>query len=252
MFGVRTFAIGLLLGLSGGIFVTHFHVIRTADGFDVVPRVNQPPLRSSYCDVRAWSSAMWTNYPEVTAALTKSGRSQVIGQNLKDNLLEEILPKAPNRKAAPVGESSVARRPVPIHTESGDVDAEAAEPVVGTKKVANQWLDQKSPLRQQWESLVDESIAPLVEEEPTAESAAVSNEVLPEPVSNDPVIEQLEERFRNAKPLSGVEPDGAEAVEEVARDLLQQVIPQGSQVPRSIAPLRDLGELLNAPAPANR
>lgn len=263
MFGIRTFAIGLLLGLSGGIFVTHFHVIRTADGFDVVPRVNQPPLRSSYCDVREWSSAMWTNYPEVTAALTKSGRSQVIGQNLKDNLLEEILPKVPTRKAAPVGESSVARRPVPVHTESGDVDAEAAEPVMGTKKVPNQWLDQKSPLRQKWESMVDDAIAPMVEEEPAVESAAISDEVLPEPVANDPVIQKLEERFRNAKPApapkaaptqpsSGTEPDGAEAVEEVARDLLQQVIPQGSQVPRSIAPLRDLGELLNAPAPANR
>lgn len=260
MFGVRTFAVGLLLGLSSGIFITHFHVIRTADGFDVVPRVNQPPLRSTYCDVREWSSAMWTNYPEVTAALTKSGRSQVIGQNLKENLLEEILPKAPARRSAPAMESSVARRPVPVHTESGELDSVETEMAAGTEKVSNQWLNQKSQLRQKWESMVDDAVAPMVEDE---------HDVLSQPAANDPMIRKLEERFRNAKPLksrpeplreepvsdtetAAVQPDGAEAVEEVARDFLQQVIPQGSQIPKSVAPLRDLGELLNAPAPAKR
>jgi len=268
MFGVRTFAVGLLMGLSSGIFITHFHVVRTNDGFDVVPRVNQPPLRSTYCDVREWSTAMWTNYPEVTAALTKSGRSQVIGQNLKENLLEEILPEAPSRRSAPAMESSVARRTVPVHTESGDLDSVDTAPVAGPEKVSSQWLNQKSPLRQKWESVVDNAIAPIVDDEPAVEPDA-SEQVLPQPAANDPMIRKLEERFRNAKPVKprpepvreepeadtetvAVEPDGAEAVEEVARDFLQQVIPKGNQIPRSVAPLRDLGELLNAPAPANR
>lgn len=268
MFGVRTFAVGLLMGLSSGIFITHFHVVRTNDGFDVVPRVNQPPLRSTYCDVREWSTAMWTNYPEVTAALTKSGRSQVIGQNLKENLLEEILPQAPARRSAPAKESSVARRPVPVHTESGDLESVETEMAAGNEKISNQWLNQKSPLRQKWESIVDDAVAPIVDEAPAVEPEP-SEQVLPQPAANDPMIRKLEERFRNAKPMKPrpepakeepvsetetveVEPDGVEAVEEVARDFLQQVIPQGSQIPKSVAPLRDLGELLNAPAPAKR
>jgi hypothetical protein len=140
--------------------------------------------------------------------------------------------------------------------------------VAGTDKVSNQWLNQKSPLRQKWESVVDNAIAPIVDDEPAVEPDP-SEQVLPRPAANDPMIRKLEERFRNAKPVKprpepvreepeadtetvAIEPDGAEAVEEVARDFLQQVIPKGSQIPRSVAPLRDLGELLNAPAPANR
>lgn len=254
MFGIRVFVIGLLVGLCSGIFVTHFHVIRTNDGFDVVARVNQPPLRSSYCDVRQWSSAMWANHPEVTAALVKGGRSNVIGQNLKDNLLDEVLPKPASGKNTPVIDSSVASGSVPVITQSSETTLRVADQAGSTSTVGNQWLDQKTQLRQDWESILDKAIAPIVEPDSTATTAAspIDSEVLPSATS-DALVQKLEEQFGGSQRLNQVPAEAKQAVEGAARDFLQQVIPGGRQAPHSAAPLRNLSrELLSAPAPVQR
>ena len=242
MFGIRVFSIGLLLGLVGGIFITHFHVLRTKDGFTVVARVNQPPLRSTYCDVREWSGAMWANHPEVTAALTASGRSKLIGQSLLDDAKHGILPESSEK--APVIDSSVARRNPPIRTNSGSIESHDAAAVATTSKAGSQWLDQKSVLRQQWESMVEETVAPVVEESQT--DSVTTNTHAPEGL-----IQQLNEKFGSASPASASPatrqpaspaPPPRPSTDGVPPDLLQQVIPQTGQFPRSAAPIRNLGQ----------
>lgn len=258
MFGVRVFATGMLIGLSSGIFVTHFHVIRTSNGFDVVPRINQPPLRSSYCDIREWSPAMWTNHPEVTAALTASGRSRLIGQNISENLLKDVLPEKSSREQSPVIDSSVAQKSLPIRTEAGKLTGEMAEPATTDTRLNQQWLEQKSSLRQKWDNMVNDGLAPIVDHQR-------DEEIETPPVSspaNDSMIQQLEERFRQAAPPANssqsviqqaetlAESIPSEVTPQAAREMLKQVIPQGTSTPRSAGALRDLGrEWLNGPAP---
>lgn len=256
MFGVRPFLCGLLAGACGGLFATNFHVVNTPQGVVVVPRTQQPPLRSSYVDIRNWSEAMWASHPEVTAALVADGRSSLIGDNLKDNLLDRVLPKQTRNETAPLTRSTAQRRET---LSSGRANSIAAQPEAAAQ--SEKMLDSGSAVRKRWEAALDKAIAPIVDEDPAELAADQANEVLPEG-QQDNLVQQLEEQFKNrvpdpipaagtksssnkieALPTSGTPSD-------MARDLLKQVIPQGSSSPNSAAPLRDLGRnMLNAPAP---
>ena len=41
----------------------------------LVPRTDQPPIRSAYADVREWGTAMWKQYPEVAGPLVVTVRA---------------------------------------------------------------------------------------------------------------------------------------------------------------------------------
>lgn len=84
---MKLFLCGLVIGLIGGVFALQNHVVRTSDGVVVVARTTRPPLRSTYVDVRDWSATMWTQYPEVAAAVVQAGRSDLITQNALGNFL---------------------------------------------------------------------------------------------------------------------------------------------------------------------
>ena len=243
MFGFKMFLGGTLLGTCAGLFVANFHVVNSPQGIVVVPRAQRPPLSSSYVDIRSWSQAMWANHPEVTQALMADGRSSLIRDNLKDNLLNEILPEQ-TQDASPRRSRNVAgQSEVPIRIES---DRPETSRLLTLEGQAARSLDSKSPTRQRIESALDELIAPIVEDDP----AVPAEDVVDSDPAPDAMIQQLEEQFSNrwnaktpATPTSG---DTA----EMARDLLQQVIPPGSSLPRSAAPFRDFGsDLLSAPAP---
>ena len=255
MFGIRPFLCGLLAGACGGLFATNFHVVNTAQGIVVVPRTQQPPLRSSYVDIRNWSEAMWANHPEVTAALVKDGRSSLIGENLKDNLLDNVLPKQTRSDSVPSTRSTASRSGTLPVSQANSI-ATSSVPDSGTI------LEQGSAVRKRWEAALDQAIAPMVDEDPAELAADQASEVLPDGSSQNDLVQQLEEQFeaRVANPVpasqSKTNSNKIEALptsgdpSDMARDLLKQVIPQGGANPKSAAPLRDLGQnLLNAPAP---
>ena len=143
MFGIRPFLCGLLAGACGGLFVTNFHVVHTAEGVVVVPRTQRPPLRSSYVDIRSWSEAMWANHPEVTEALVADGRSSLIGDNLKENLLDELRPKQTQNDSAPRSRST-ARRSETKPVGRSNVLANKT----GTAREATPGAEAKSSVRQ--------------------------------------------------------------------------------------------------------
>jgi hypothetical protein len=249
MFGIRPFLCGLLAGACGGLFATNFHVVNTPQGVVVVPRTQQPPLRSSYVDIRNWSEAMWASHPEVTAALVADGRSSLIGENLKDNLLDHVLPKQ-TRSTTRRNETIPAGRTNSVAAKSNAADD------------SMKMLDSQSTVRKRWEAALDKAIAPMVDEDPAELAADQPSEVLPETSERDRLVQQLEEKFKDRvpDPVPATEtkstPTRIEALptsgdpSDMARDLLKQVIPQGGKSPNSAAPLRDLGHsLLNAPAP---
>ncbi len=252
MFGFRLFLFGLLVGACGGLFAANYHVVNTAQGVVVVPRTQRPPLRSSYVDIRHWSQAMWTNHPEVTQALIADGRSALIRDQAPDAALQELIPEQ-TQSSQPAPSRNVAIRSPNQNRIVANKPAAAGD--------TTRLLDAQSPTRQKLGAAFDQAISPIVDDDPADLAHDPANEVLPTDTSHDEMISRLEERLGGlADSASTVLPStNSPAVEaiptsgqtnEMARDLLQRVIPPGSPLPRSAAPFRDLGRsLLSAPAP---
>lgn len=106
MFGLKTFVAGLLLGSVTMLLAMQFHLIRTTEGFTVVPRAEQPPLRSTYVDVRRWNTGMWKNYPEVSEALIKAGREDVMTSGAAHSLFSESSESTLKEAGASINEST--------------------------------------------------------------------------------------------------------------------------------------------------
>ncbi|MBX3442951.1 MAG: hypothetical protein KF774_11135 [Planctomyces sp.] len=129
---VKPYIVGALFGASLSFVACRYHVVRYADGVMLVNRTPQPPIRSAYVDIRDWGTSMWKQYPEVAAALTAGGHSQLVAEQmvrgLKLDLAEDEEEFADARKA---GTSTGTR------ASSGDPltpikfrDAEDSEPIV--------------------------------------------------------------------------------------------------------------------------
>jgi hypothetical protein len=120
----KPFIIGLMLGAGLSFVALRYHVVRYSEGFMLVPRTDQPPIRSAYADVREWGTAMWKQYPEVAAALVADGQSKLVADAMTENLLGEFdgedaepLDFLPEETAAPpTRPASTARKnpPSPI------------------------------------------------------------------------------------------------------------------------------------------
>ncbi len=258
MFGFKMFLGGALIGICSGLFVANYHVVNSTQGIVIVSRTQRPPLRSTYVDIRSWSQSMWVNHPEVTAALIADGRSSLIGENLKDNLFNEIVPQQTRDDRPRRSRNVASQTEVPIQFETdrkedGHLLTEQS-PATGT---STRLLDSQSPVRKRFESAFDEAIAPMVEDDP----AELANDEVVSPSTDDAMVQKLEARFSDLVNQQlpsgpGASPSRVEVfptsgdTDEMARDLLQQMIPKSTNLPRSATPLRDLGrDLLSAPAP---
>ena len=67
-----------------------FHMIRSEDGFRLVPRTPQPSLGLSFVDLRHWTAADYTDRPEVARALVAHGDTDLVASSMTDNLLETV------------------------------------------------------------------------------------------------------------------------------------------------------------------
>jgi hypothetical protein len=78
----KGFLAGLLSGCVLAILALNFHLVHSTEGIELVRRAQTAPLRSTYVDIRQWSGAMWQQYPEVAAALTQAGRTDLLLEGL--------------------------------------------------------------------------------------------------------------------------------------------------------------------------
>jgi len=86
----KPFFIGLMLGAGLSFVALRYHVVRYSEGFMLVPRTEQPPVRSAYADIREWGAAMWKQYPEVAAALVKDGQGRLVADSMTTDLVGKI------------------------------------------------------------------------------------------------------------------------------------------------------------------
>jgi len=117
----KPFLFGLILGAGLSFVALRYHVVRYSEGFMLVPRTDQPPVRSAYADVREWGTAMWKQYPELAAALVADGQAKLVADSLTDDLLGraasdnaepfDLLPD--ERSASPKTPASAAGKSAP-------------------------------------------------------------------------------------------------------------------------------------------
>lgn len=80
----------LLMGLS-----YDYHLVRTGDGFLVIPKT-QSALKNIYVDIRNWSLQDWGAHPDVARALIQDGRSDLITTGIAEDALEQLIPPPPD------------------------------------------------------------------------------------------------------------------------------------------------------------
>ncbi len=74
-----TFFFGVIVG-AGLVFGSlKYHVLRTADGFHVVPKVAST-FEDAYVDVRQFGATDWNEHRTLTAALIKANKEDLIGE----------------------------------------------------------------------------------------------------------------------------------------------------------------------------
>ncbi|MEZ6041826.1 MAG: hypothetical protein R3C20_15070 [Planctomycetaceae bacterium] len=86
----KPFLFGSLLGASIMFVAMQYHVVRSHDGFQVVPRTPQASLGLAYADIREWDATKWTDRPELARALMAHGSADLISQSVVENLTDTV------------------------------------------------------------------------------------------------------------------------------------------------------------------
>jgi hypothetical protein len=82
----KPFVIGTVLGASAMFVALQYHVVRSAEGFRLVPRAPQTSLGLAYADVRGLSASQWTERPELARALMAAGKGDLISESVVESL----------------------------------------------------------------------------------------------------------------------------------------------------------------------
>ena len=93
---------GFVTGLACGAGVMYaammFHLVRSNDGFHVIPKV-AGQLKDTYVDIREFGFGDWKDHPELSAALVKADRADLMQGSATGALqrsLDGILNKDPS------------------------------------------------------------------------------------------------------------------------------------------------------------
>jgi hypothetical protein len=75
---LSTFIFGLVFGAILMWAAMAYHVVRTSDGFYVLPK-RHAALEGSYFDVRDWTIADWSDRPDLAWTVSESGKTEIFG-----------------------------------------------------------------------------------------------------------------------------------------------------------------------------
>lgn len=89
---MKLFLAGLMLGAFAMMLAMSYHVVNTNQGYTLIARANQPPLRSVYLDARSWTLEKSRAYPEFVEAAVKAGRAELLLQGSITGGLDEASP----------------------------------------------------------------------------------------------------------------------------------------------------------------
>lgn len=86
---IMLFFSGVVFGGALVYFAMNFHVIRSREGFDLVPKVH-PQLATTYVDISEFQVSDWANNAEIAAALVQANRKDLLDNAINDTLDQGI------------------------------------------------------------------------------------------------------------------------------------------------------------------
>jgi hypothetical protein len=75
-----TFFFGIVLGCMLTLGAQSYHVIRTSEGFKLLPK-RHVTLSDTYLDVRGWGVGDWSQHPDVLWSLAQNKRDDILGRD---------------------------------------------------------------------------------------------------------------------------------------------------------------------------
>lgn len=86
----KPFLIGSLAGCALMFVSLQFHLIRSEDGFRMVPRTPQPSLGLFWVDIQGWTAEEFADRPELVRALAAHGSTDLVASSVVDSLRDEV------------------------------------------------------------------------------------------------------------------------------------------------------------------
>ena len=86
---MRNFLAGFLTGALTLFVAMCFHVVRAKDGFHVIPKVTAS-LKDPYVDIREFGFSDWQEHPELSAAIAKAEKSDILKDSAGDSIHRSI------------------------------------------------------------------------------------------------------------------------------------------------------------------
>lgn len=86
----KPFLIGAVAGSLVMFVSLQFHLIRSEDGFRLVPRTPQPSLGLFFVDLRGWTPEDYADRPELARALVAHGDTDLVASSVSDRLLDGV------------------------------------------------------------------------------------------------------------------------------------------------------------------
>lgn len=86
----KPFLIGAVAGSLLMFVSLQFHLIRSEDGFRLVPRTPQPSLGLFFVDLRGWTPEDYADRPELARALVAHGDTDLVASSVSDRLLDGV------------------------------------------------------------------------------------------------------------------------------------------------------------------
>jgi len=86
----KPFLLGILTGAATLFLALQYHVIRSHDGFQLVPRTPQHSVGLAYADIRNWEAEDWLDRPELARALFAHGSSDLISESVTASLADSV------------------------------------------------------------------------------------------------------------------------------------------------------------------
>jgi hypothetical protein len=86
---LSSFIFGVVVGGALVFFAQRYHVVRTASGFDTVPKLSSG-FSDTYVDVRSFAAADWERHKELAAAIVHAKKDYILGNSASDQTRQGI------------------------------------------------------------------------------------------------------------------------------------------------------------------
>jgi hypothetical protein len=83
------FLIGVVVGGLVTFMALKYHVVRTADGYELVPKLSAG-FSETYVDVRSFGVSDWSNHKSLVAAIVAADKQEILQNSSAESLTEGV------------------------------------------------------------------------------------------------------------------------------------------------------------------